>query len=92
MGAGRDKEEAGINKDTLLYTKKVNNKDPLQSPGNYTQHLIITCNEKAFEKAYTHTHTPPYIELSHGAGHLKLTRHGKSTVLQLKEKKEDNQE
>ena len=31
-----------------------------------------------------------YIELNHFAVHLKLTQHGKSTILQLKKKKRFN--
>ena len=38
-----------LNRRTTIY--KINNKDLLYSTGNYIQYLIIiTCNEKEFEK------------------------------------------
>ena len=35
---------------TAIY--KINNKDLLYSPGNYTQYLVITYNTKESEKEY----------------------------------------
>ena len=39
-------EKFGINRNTLLYSKQIHNKDLLYSTGNYSQHLIITSNGK----------------------------------------------
>ena len=48
----RIKQEFGINRNTLLYIKQINNKDLLYSPGNYVQYLVITYNGKESEKEY----------------------------------------
>ena len=50
---------------TTIY--KINNKDLLNSTGNYAQYLVITYNGKGYEKAHTHTHTRVTLL------HLKLT-------------------
>ena len=49
-GKGGDKLEHGINKCTLPYIKQINNKDLLQSTGNYIQYLVINYNGKESEK------------------------------------------
>ena len=56
---------------TLLYIKKITNKDLLYSPGNYTQYRVITYNEKE-------------SELNHFSVYLKLTQHCKWTIFQYK--------
>ena len=37
---------------TLLYIKKIDNKDLLYSTGDYIQYLVITYNGKESEKEY----------------------------------------
>ena len=55
-----------------------NHKNLLYGTGNYTQYLITTYKGKESEK----------IQKSiYKLSHLKLTQHGKSTILQLKKKK-----
>ena len=66
-------QEFGINRYALLYIKQINNKDLLQSTGNYTNYLVIAYNEKKSEKKNI------YITLIHSAVHLK---HCKSNMLQ----------
>ena len=51
-GGGEINQEFGININTLLYIKWVNNKDLLYSTGNYTQYLVITYNRKEPEKEH----------------------------------------
>ena len=87
-------QEFGINIYTLLYTKQITNKDLLYSTGNYTQYLVITYKGKESEKEYMCIYIYVclyiYIYLNHFAVHLKLTQHCKSTILQLKKKKNAN--
>ena len=55
-------EEIGIKRNTLLYIKKITNKDLLYSTGNYIQYFVITYNGKESEQnTHTHTHTHIYI-------------------------------
>ena len=58
-------EEIGIKRYTLLYIKKITNKDLLYSTGNYIQYFEITYNGKESEQniyiyiyiyIYTYTH------------------------------------
>ena len=65
-GGGRHKQDFGINRYTILYTKQINT-GLLYSTGNYAQYLVITIMEKNLKKntymhimhiyIYTHTHT-----------------------------------
>ena len=56
-----------------------NNKDLLNSTGNYIQYLIITYNGKESEKEYIYI----YIYMNLFAVRLKLTQHCKLTILQF---------
>ena len=51
-GGGGVNQEFGINRYKLLYIIQINNKDLLYSTGNYIQYLVITYNEKEYEKEY----------------------------------------
>ena len=51
---GKINQEFGINRYTLLYIKKINNKDLLYNTGNSIQYLVITYNGKESEKEYIH--------------------------------------
>ena len=44
--------EFGINRYTLLYIKRKNNKGLLYGMGNYIQYLVITYNRTESEKQY----------------------------------------
>ena len=55
--------EAGINRYTLLYIKRVNNKDLLYSTGNNNQHLVIIYNGKESEKEYVYVYMHNRITL-----------------------------
>ena len=46
-------QEFGANRYIPLYIKYINNKDLLNSTGNYIQYVVITYMEKQFEKEYT---------------------------------------
>ena len=58
-------EKFGINRNTLLYTKQIHNKDLLYSTGNYSQRLIIMHNGKEYETidiyTYINMHVYAYI-------------------------------
>ena len=45
-------QEFVISRYKLLYTKQINNKDLLNSTGNYIQYLVINYNGKESEKEY----------------------------------------
>ena len=79
----RGGDKVQINRYTLLYIKQMNNKDLLYSTGNYIQYLVI--NYKRIWKSI-YVYVCVYIYVNHFAVHLKLTRHCKSTILQLKKK------
>ena len=53
---GRINQAFGIDIHTLLCTKQINNKDLLQSTGNYVQYLVITYNGKESEKEYIYVY------------------------------------
>ena len=53
--------------------------------GNYTQCFVITYKGKESEKKYIYMYI---YKLNHCVVHLKLTGYFKSTLLQLKKKKE----
>ena len=67
---------------TSIY--KINNRDLLQSTGNYIQHLVVNYDEKEQKKDID-----KYVNIKpiNFAVHLKLTQYCKSTILQLKKKK-----
>ena len=50
-------QEYGIKIHTLLYIKKMTNKDLLYSTGNSTQYLIRAYNGKESKNTHTHIHT-----------------------------------
>ena len=50
IGSGGINQEFGINRDTLLYIKWINNKDLLYSTGNYIQYLVISYNGREGKK------------------------------------------
>ena len=62
-----------ITKENLLY-----------SPGNCTLYPVMTCMGTKSKKECIYV----YRQLSHFAVHLKLTQHCKSTIFQLKKKKQ----
>ena len=51
-GGGGINQEFGINRNTLLNIKQINNKDLLYSTGNCIQYIVITSNGKESEKDY----------------------------------------
>ena len=46
-------QEFGVNRDTLLYTKKISNKDLQYSTGKNSQYVVIAYNGKQSEKICT---------------------------------------
>ena len=75
---GRLNWEIVIDIYTLLYIKKITNKDLLYSVGNASQCSITAYMGKESKKKRTYV----YIQLIHFAVHLKPTQHCKSTILQ----------
>ena len=47
-------QELGININTVLYTRQINNQGLLYSTGNYTQYFATTYKGKESEKEYTY--------------------------------------
>ena len=68
----------GIEIHTLLCIEQITNKDLLDSTGNYAQYSVITQIRKESEKEWICI----YVWLTYVAVHLKLTQHGKWTILQ----------
>ena len=64
-----------------------NNKDLLNSTGNYIQYLVKTYNgqdsEKEYIYIYIYIHTGTHITESLCCTHLKLTQHHKATIFHL---------
>ena len=79
QGFGGINQEFGINRNTQLYMKQINNKVLLYSTGTYIQYLVITYNGTEFEKEYTHIFFFRFFFLVQ----LKLIQHCKSATLQF---------
>ena len=61
----RVSSESGISRYTLLHMKEINNRDLLDSTGNYSQHLVM---EKNLKK-----NTPTYVANSYDGTTLLYT-------------------
>ena len=83
-GMGRDKLGVWDQQiQTTIY--EINNKVLLYSTGNYIQYPVINHNGKEYEEEYVYI----YVQVNHSAVHQKLTQHCKSTILQFKQKTND---
>ena len=65
---------------TLLYLKRITNKDLLYSTGNSAQSYVAGWMGEESGKEWIHV----YVWLSHFAVHLKLSQHCSSAILQYK--------